>query len=92
MVTSQPYFSAHAARPNAYMDADSRIVEPIDYTTGSDDDPPMRTFIREWRLAVTLRVWDLCGNKSVADPSIHVRLDFPKPRIPPPTSCCPVTA
>lgn len=79
LVTSQPYFAAHAARPNAYMDADCRIVEPIDYTTGSDDEPALRDFVREWRLAITLRLWDQCGNKSVEDPSVHVCLDYPRP-------------
>ncbi len=79
LVTAQPLFAEHAAQPNAYLDADGRIVEPIDYMTGSDDDPLMRDFIREWRLAITLRIWDQCGNKSVADPSLHVRLGFPEP-------------
>lgn len=79
MVTAQPYFAFHAARPNTYLDANERVVEPIDYTTGSDEDPELRNFIREWRLAVTLRIWNLCGNKSVADPSVHVRLATPAP-------------
>lgn len=79
MVLAQPYFALHASEPNAYLDADNRVVEPINYTTGSDNDPVMRDFVREWRLAITLRIWDLCGNKSVADPSIQVRLATSRP-------------
>ncbi len=79
LVMSQPYYAEHASRPNAYLDADNRVVEPIDYTTGSEQQTVLRDFIREWRLAVTLRLWDLCGNKAVADPAVHVRLDRPRP-------------
>ncbi|WP_250460990.1 AraC family transcriptional regulator [Microbulbifer litoralis] len=79
MVTAQPYFATHAAEPNSYLDADNRVVEPIDYTTGSDEEPVLRDFIREFRLAITLRIWDLCGNKSVADPSVRVRIAAPSP-------------
>lgn len=82
LVMSQPHYATHTARPNAYLDADNRVVEPIDYATGSEQQTVLRDFIRDWRQAVTLRLWDLCGNKEVDDPSVHVRLDRPRPAEP----------
>ena len=79
LVLSQPGFALQTANSNAYLDADNRVVEPIDYMTGSDTERVLRTFIRDWRLAITLRVWDSCGNKAVQDPGVHVRLDIPRP-------------
>ncbi|BES72375.1 AraC family transcriptional regulator [Marinobacter nanhaiticus D15-8W] len=79
MVTAQPFYTMVASQPNAYLDADNRVVEPLDYPTADDRDPMVRQFIHEFRLAVSLRIWDMCGNKSVDDPSIHVRLTTPKP-------------
>jgi hypothetical protein len=34
----------------------------------------MIQFELDYRLATRLRFWDACGNKPVADPSVHVRL------------------
>ncbi|MBB5212526.1 AraC family transcriptional regulator [Microbulbifer hydrolyticus] len=79
MVAVQPFYALHAARSNSYLDKGNRVVEPINYATSQDADPVLRDFVRQFRLATTLRLWDECGNKSVADPDIHVRLDFPQP-------------
>ncbi|QIL91426.1 helix-turn-helix domain-containing protein [Microbulbifer sp. SH-1] len=79
MVTVQPFYALHAARSNSYLDRGNRVVEPLNYSTSQDADPVLRDFLRQFRLATTLRIWDECGNKSVEDPEIHVRLDQPRP-------------
>lgn len=79
MVTVQPFYALHASRPNSYLDKGKRVVEPINYATSQDADPVLKDFLRQFRLATTLRLWDQCGNKSVADPDIHVRLNLPTP-------------
>lgn len=79
MVTVQPFYALHAARSNSYLDKGNRVVEPINYVTSQDTDPVLKDFVRQFRLATTLRIWDECGNKSVADPEIHVCLDLPAP-------------
>ncbi|WP_165856891.1 AraC family transcriptional regulator [Marinobacter sp. JSM 1782161] len=79
MVTAQPFYTQAAAQPNSYLDANNRVFEPLDYATACEDDPVMRRFILDFRLAISLRIWDLCGNKSVNDPSVHVRLTDPQP-------------
>ena len=79
MVTAQPFYALHAGRSNSYLDKGNRVVEPINYATSQDSDPVLKDFLRQFRLATTLRLWDECGNKSVADPEIHVRLDCPAP-------------
>lgn len=79
IVSSQPYYALLIARPNTYLDVDLRVVEPLDYPTVVDGDPDLQIFLHEFRLAITVRMWDLCGNKQVADPHIHVELDYPPP-------------
>ncbi|WP_160154585.1 AraC family transcriptional regulator [Microbulbifer sp. ALW1] len=79
MVTVQPFYALHAGRSNSYLDKGNRVVEPINYATSQDTDPVLKDFLRQFRLATTLRIWDECGNKTVADPDIHVRLDLPVP-------------
>lgn len=79
MVTVQPFYALHAGRSNSYLDKGNRVVEPINYATSQDADPVLKDFLRQFRLVTTLRIWDTCGNKSVADPDIHVRLDLPPP-------------
>ncbi|WP_148862117.1 AraC family transcriptional regulator [Marinobacter fonticola] len=92
MVTAQPYYTMAASHPNSYLDADNRIVEPLDYPTAEDGNPVMRAFIREFRLAISLRIWDLCGNKTVEDPSVHVRLSIPEPEDAEPYSALPCSS
>ena len=60
----------------------TRVVEPIDYATGSEQQTVLRDFIRDWRLAVTLRLWDLCGNKEVDD-DVVIRCSKNWPNTPP---------
>ncbi|WP_428820250.1 AraC family transcriptional regulator ligand-binding domain-containing protein [Microbulbifer sp. MCCC 1A16149] len=79
MVTVQPFYALHAGRSNSYLDKGNRVVEPINYATSQDADPVLKDFLRQFRLVTTLRIWDSCGNKSVADPDIQVRLDLPQP-------------
>jgi AraC-like DNA-binding protein len=39
----------------------------------------LQQFEFEFRLATTLRLWDACGNKQVADPTVRVALEMPEP-------------
>jgi len=76
---AQPYYAVCAVRPAGYVDEDGLYVLPIDPFPLPQPDPDLSRFEVEFRLATTVRLWDACGNKSVPDPSVHVRLGFPEP-------------
>lgn len=79
LLIAQPYYAMYAHKPNMYIDANGRVVNPLRYFASPPGEPELNMFEVEYRLAVTLRICDMCGNKSVDDPSVHVRLDYPAP-------------
>lgn len=80
LMIAQPYYAMHPRRPDTYIDENDQVlIELQPYPYFDQTDPVMLQFQMEFRLALTLRVWDLCGNKSVPDPSVRVCLNYPKP-------------
>lgn len=76
----QPYYAALPRQPDAYIDAHGLMVEPIQsFPDRHCPSPQLRQFEMEFRLSIIARLWDECGNKSIADPSVHVGLDYPEP-------------
>lgn len=77
---AQPYYASFPRQPSAYIDANGLLVEPFRPLPDRDHaNPQLRLFEMEFRLAIVLRLWDECGNKSIPDPSVHVGLDYPEP-------------
>lgn len=79
VIIAQPYYAKHAGKPVGYIDQNGIYVEPIQCFPLPRFDAEVAQFEVEFRLATMLRFWDLCGNKSVADPSVRVRLAYPEP-------------
>jgi AraC-like DNA-binding protein len=76
---AQPFYAARSAKPTGYVDDHGMYAEQIRTFPTADRNPRIEEFETEFRLAITVRLWDMCANKSVADPSIHVRLGYPEP-------------
>jgi AraC-like DNA-binding protein len=80
MMILQPYYGERARGPSTYIDANGMLMYPLQcFPAAATCSDALREFEFEFRLAVTLRLWDACGNKQVADPTVHVALDFPEP-------------
>ncbi|MBA1149380.1 AraC family transcriptional regulator ligand-binding domain-containing protein [Ectothiorhodospiraceae bacterium WFHF3C12] len=81
LAISQPYYALvpRTARPTTVLETSDWFVDNIVTLPGLDDMPEIREFELEFRLATYLRAVDLCGNKRVEDPSVHVRLGYPEP-------------
>ncbi|SDR70223.1 AraC-type DNA-binding protein [Halopseudomonas xinjiangensis] len=77
---AQPYYMVSVAKPLGYVDANDTYVLPIRCFQTSDAPAEMVQFELEFRLAMSLRLWDACGNKKVARPDVHVELAQPEPR------------
>src|SRR5690606_32672173 len=65
--------------PNVYIEEHGMVVSPMRYFASPPADAELNLFEAEYRLAVTLRIYDMCGNKAVADPSVRVKLHYPAP-------------
>lgn len=79
LLIAQPYYAMYIHKPNMYIDENGMVVNPLRFFASPAAEPELNLFELEYRLAVTLRICDLCGNKSVANPSVHVRLHYPAP-------------
>jgi AraC-like DNA-binding protein len=79
LMIAQPWYAFRGRRPTTYLDLDGMIVDPLDCFPAGGASAPLRQFEGEFRLAVQLRIWDSCGNKSAPDTSIHVCLNYPEP-------------
>jgi AraC-like DNA-binding protein len=78
IMISQPYYSLIGRKPSHYL-AQQRVFQPLRTVRSPLDHPALALFELEFRLASALRIWDTCGNKSVADPAIHVNLSIAEP-------------
>lgn len=77
---AQPYYALSSRKPDTYVDEKRQLVYPLQCFPGSEQcSAEVLEFELDYRLATTLAFWDACGNKSVADPSVHVRLAGPAP-------------
>lgn len=80
MKIAQPYYAISTRKPDTYVDEHRQLVYPLQcFPSGEKCPPAVVEFELDYRLATTLVFWDACGNKSVADPSVHVRLAGPAP-------------
>jgi AraC-like DNA-binding protein len=80
MMILQPYYGKHARGPSSYIEANGMLIHPLQcFPAGAACSEALSQFEFEFRLATTLRLWDACGNKQVADPKVRVALDFPEP-------------
>jgi hypothetical protein len=79
IMISQPYFALLGRKPSNSIDANQRVIQPLRTVRSASDCPAAAQFELEFRLASALRIWDVCGNKSVADPSVHVTLSIAEP-------------
>jgi AraC-like DNA-binding protein len=80
MKIAQPYYALSTRKPDTYVDENRQLVYPLEcFPTGEQCPPAVQQFELDYRLATTLRFWNACGNKSVADPAIHVCLAGPTP-------------
>jgi AraC-like DNA-binding protein len=75
----QPYYSEQTRQPNSYVGAGGLLIYPLQCFPAPAEEVALMRFEFEFRLAITLRLWDECGNKEVADPQIHVCLNYPEP-------------
>ncbi|HEY0680846.1 MAG TPA: AraC family transcriptional regulator ligand-binding domain-containing protein [Steroidobacter sp.] len=79
LMIAQPWYAFRGRRPTTYLDLDGMIIDPLDCFPVGDAPAVLQQFEREFRLAVQLRIWDLCGNKSAANTDVHVCLSHPEP-------------
>ncbi|HVF17665.1 MAG TPA: AraC family transcriptional regulator ligand-binding domain-containing protein [Steroidobacteraceae bacterium] len=77
---AQPYYALSTRKADTYVDENRQLVYSLEcFPTGEHCPPGLVEFELEYRLASTLLFWDACGNKSVANPSVHVALAIPEP-------------
>ena len=80
MMILQPYYGKHSRGPSSYIEANGMLIYPLKcFPVGPGCSEAQQQFEFEFRLATTLRLWDACGNKQVADPKVRVALDIPEP-------------
>lgn len=76
---AQPLYRLYFSQPDFYLDSGSYLVSPMRTLMDEAVAPELARFELEFRLALTLRFYDACGNKSVADPSVLVGLHYDEP-------------
>lgn len=80
IMVAQPYYAMYPQRhPLMYIHDRDHLIYPLRALPAGENDRALREFEMEFRLATTLRFWDLCGNKDVADPSVRVHLTCAEP-------------
>jgi len=79
VMIAQPYYAMYPRAPQGYVDENGKFIYALRLFPPGAQSAAVTMFEAEFRLASTLRVWDACGNKSVADPSVTVRLAYPEP-------------
>ncbi len=80
MKIAQPYYALSMRKPDTYVEENRQLVYPlVCFPTGGECAPALVEFELDYRLASTLRFWDVCGNKQVEDPAVHVTLSGPPP-------------
>lgn len=79
LLIAQPYYTMYIHKPNIYIEEGGMVVNPMRHFASPPGDAELNLFEAEYRLAVTLRIYDMCGNKTVADPSVRVKLHYPAP-------------
>lgn len=75
----QPYYAKHLQERRYFYDTKEMIVDPILPFGPTVNNQDLYRFEIEFQLAITLRLGNLCGNKSVSDSNIHVCLEYKEP-------------
>jgi AraC-like DNA-binding protein len=76
---AQPSYISQSYRPTFYVDKSGVVVNILRNLLDHTGDPDVRLFELEFRLSATLRLYDLCGNKSVEDKRVTLNLAYPEP-------------
>ncbi len=76
---AQPHLAERVCQPGAYIDQQDTLIAPLLSQHCDDDSSELQQFEIEYRLARTLMLYHHCGNKTVAQPQIHVWLNYPEP-------------
>ncbi|WP_439133276.1 helix-turn-helix domain-containing protein [Pseudomaricurvus sp.] len=76
---AQPHYNMLAGQPSVYVDKDGIMINPLRILAPKHNHPELDLFEIEYRLAVTLRIYDLCGNKQVDNTEVNALLAYPKP-------------
>lgn len=78
---AQPYYALvpGTVRQTGVLETSDWYVDSIVPLPANKVSHEIVRFELEFRLATYLRICDLCGDKSVDDPSVHVRLGYPEP-------------
>jgi AraC-like DNA-binding protein len=74
---AQPLYKLFFSQPEYFLDKGDYLVSPIRTILDESLSPQLAKFELEYRLAILLRIYDLCGNKSASDNSIRVGLHYP---------------
>jgi AraC-like DNA-binding protein len=76
---AQPYYATSGRTPGGYVDEHGVYMYALRCFPPAAQQPTPSLFEIEFRLATVLRIWDACGNKSVANPAVRVGLAYPEP-------------
>lgn len=80
LMVLQPYYGKRARGPSSYVEANGMLIYPLKcFPADATCSEALHQFEFDFRLATTLRLWDTCGNKQVADPKVRVALEIPEP-------------
>ena len=73
----QPLYKLFFSQPEYFLDKGDYLISPIRTILDDSLSPQLARFELEYRLAILLRIYDLCGNKSATDSLIRVGLHYP---------------
>lgn len=76
---AQPHYAQLASQPSLYVDKDGMIVNPLRTLARDSEEQEIMLFETEYRLSMTLRLYDQCGNKNVGNSEVRVQLAYPAP-------------
>lgn len=80
IMVAQPYYAITLDKPKTYVDNQGMLISPIRFFSTNSAHPGLLEFQCEYRLAVTLRLLDMCGNKSVENTDVHIGLHYKEPQ------------
>ncbi len=76
---AQPAYASQNYRPTFYVDKEGVVVNILRSLFDYTDDAEIRLFELEFRLAATLRMYEMCGNNAVEDNRITLNLEYAQP-------------
>ncbi|RYY76838.1 MAG: AraC family transcriptional regulator [Gammaproteobacteria bacterium] len=73
---AQPIYRLFFSEPEYFLDKGNYLITPIRTILDDSLSPELAKFELEYRLAILLRIYDACGNKSAKDNSIRIGLVY----------------